>query len=344
MYPFIRDLFVHFLGFKPEDVFTDTLTEHGGSPDIAVLAPTGVVDAKGNEQKSRWLVLEAKDESGIFLDETSRRTTFAEKSKYIELDTVWFAMVDPTCLVLRAVTTRSATYDPGLDIVIQWEGLTEEAFKDRCVEISATHAGANRRLQAFRADKGHPIAEIKLSAQGKLLNYAQERSLERARNEFYLSMRTSAQLLQIACRRALDGVAPAALAVRKLLDDFRATYGIREFHLDPFRLGGNEIETREALKQHRKDVLAIFKIVKRDLPTARLGCFTLPEYIERTKHDEDSAFDLLAAETASLLLSRCMVLRFLEDHGFFGEKNTSVMAGSLPSSRCTGTLAPATGA
>ena len=34
----------------------------------------------------------------------------------------------------------------------------------------------------------------------------------------------------------------------------------------------------------------------------------------------DAALDLLAAETASLLLARCMVLRFFEDHGFFGEK------------------------
>ena len=47
MYPFIRDLFVHFLAFKAEDVFTDTATEHGGIPDVAVMAPTGVLDAKG---------------------------------------------------------------------------------------------------------------------------------------------------------------------------------------------------------------------------------------------------------------------------------------------------------
>src|SRR5437867_1061188 len=96
MYPFIRDLFVHFLGFKPEDVFTDTSTEEGNIPDVAVLAPVGVTDSKGKEIKARWLVLEAKDESEIFLDEESRRTTFTEKSKYIELDTAWFAMVDPS--------------------------------------------------------------------------------------------------------------------------------------------------------------------------------------------------------------------------------------------------------
>src|SRR6058998_2682195 len=62
MYPYLRDLFVHFLGFQAEDVFTDTATEQGDVPDLAVLAPTGVLDAKGKELKSRWLVLEAKDE------------------------------------------------------------------------------------------------------------------------------------------------------------------------------------------------------------------------------------------------------------------------------------------
>ncbi len=320
MYPFIRDLFVYFLGFNAEDVFTDTATEQGGIPDVAVMAPTGVLDAKGREVKSRWLVLEAKDEPEIFLNEASRRITFAEKSKYIDLDTVWFAMTDPSCFILRAVTTRSANYDASFDIVIQWAGLTEATFKERCIEISAAHAGVNRRLQAFREDKGHPIAGVKLSAFGKLLTLAQEEALERARNEFYLAMRTSAQLLQTACRRALEGAVGPAMAVQQLLDDFRSKYGVREFHFDPFRLAGQELNSREAFKQHRKDVLAIYTAVKRDVPIARLGCFTLPQYLERTKGDQDKALDLLAAETASLLLSRCMVLRFFEDHGFFREK------------------------
>ena len=320
MYPFIRDLFVRFLDFKAEDVFTDTANEQGDIPDLAVFAPTGVLDAKGKEIKSRWLVLEAKDEPEIFLDEVSRAETFAEKSKYIDLDTVWFAMVDPSCLVLRAVSTRSANYDAKGDIEIKWAGLTEGVFKQHCLEISAAHAGSNRRLQAFRDDIGHPIAEIKLSHSGKLLSLRQQEALERARNEFYLAMRTSAQLLQTACRRALDGMVADALAIKKQFDSFRDTYGIREFHLDPFRLAGKEINSREAFKQHRKDVHALFKAVRRNVPLARLACFTLPEYLERAKDDQDKALDLLAAETASLLLSRCMVLRFFEDHGFFGEK------------------------
>jgi hypothetical protein len=289
MYPFIRDLFVRFLGFKAEDVFTDTANERGDIPDLAVFAPTGVVDAKGKEIKSRWLVLEAKDEADIFLDEKTRGETFAEKSKYIDLDTVWFAMVDPSCLVLRAVSTRSADYDAKSDTVIKWAGLTEEAFKQRCLEISAAHAGSNRRLQAFRDDIGHPIAAVKLNHFGKLLTHKQEEALERARNEFYLSMRTSAWLLQTACRRALNGMVTEALAIKELLDAFRGTYGIREFHLDPFRLAGNEISDRATMKQHLKDVHAIAKAVKRDVPIARLGCFTLPQFLERTininKHD-----------------------------------------------------------
>ncbi len=325
MYPFIRDLFIHFLDFKAEDVFTDTANEEGNIPDLTVFAPTGVLDGKGKEIKSRWLVLEAKDEAGIFLDENSRRETFAEKSKYIDLDTVWFAMVDPSCLVLRAVSTRSANYDATADIVIKWHGLTEEDFRRRCLEISAAHAGSNRRLQAFRDDKGHPIAQIKLNHFGKLLTHQQEEALERARNEFYLSMRTSAQLLQMACRRALDGMVTEALAIKGLLDSFRDTYGIREFHLDPFRLAGNEIGDRATMKRHLKDVHAIARAVKRDVTVSRLGCFTLPEFLERAAEADEKkrlsiALDLLSAETASLLLSRCMVLRFFEDHGFFGEK------------------------
>ena len=281
MYPFIRDLFVRFLNFKAEDVFTDTANEEGNIPDLAVFAPTGLLDAKGKEIKSRWLVLEAKDEAGIFLDESSRGETFAEKCKYIDLDTVWFAMVDPSCLVLRAVSTRSAGYDAEGDMVLKWNGLTEETFQQRCLEISAAHAGSNRRLQAFRDDRNHPIAGIKLNHFGNLLTHKEEEALERARNEFYLSMRASAQLLQSACRRALDGMVTDALAVKNLLDAFRDTYGIREFHLDPFRLAGNEIGDRAAMKQHLKDVHAIAKAVKRNVTVSRLGCFTLPEFLER---------------------------------------------------------------
>jgi hypothetical protein len=324
-YPFIRDLFVHFLGFKAEDVYTDTANEQGNIPDLAVFAPTGVLDAKGKEIKSRWLVLEAKDEAGIFLSEPSRYETFAEKSKYIDLDTAWFVMVDPYCLVLRAVSTRSASYDASGDIVIKWEGLTEEEFRGRCAEISAAHAGTNRRLQAFRNDDGHPIAEVKLNRHGKLLSHKEEEALEGARNEFYLAMRTSTQLLQTACRRALDALATDALAVKRLLDDFSAAYGIRDFHLDPFRLSGKDIGDRAAMKKHLKDVHALAKAVKRDVSIARLGCFTLPHFLERVSEKDEkkrlsTALDLLAAETTSLLLARCMMLRFFEDHGFFGDK------------------------
>src|SRR5258708_7946123 len=69
MYPFIRDLFVRFLGFDADEVFTDTAIEQGGVPDVAVIAPTGVLDSRGKEIKSRWLVLEAKDEPEVFLHE-----------------------------------------------------------------------------------------------------------------------------------------------------------------------------------------------------------------------------------------------------------------------------------
>ena len=36
-YPYIRDLFIHFLGFKAEDIFTDIANEEGDIPDLAVL-------------------------------------------------------------------------------------------------------------------------------------------------------------------------------------------------------------------------------------------------------------------------------------------------------------------
>ena len=70
-------------------------------------------------------------------------------------------------------------------------------------------------------------------------------------------MRTSARLLQTACRRALDGLVPEAREVGKLIEDFRSKYGIRELDVQPFRLAGAQINGYEAHRQHFKDVRAL---------------------------------------------------------------------------------------
>lgn len=320
LYPYIRDLFISVFGYRPADLLVDTADQAGGIPDLCVLAPSGIPDSPA----IRWLVMEVKDEAGVFLNEETRVAIFREKAKYIGLDTAWFVMIDPECFVLRPVTSRSAQYDPSRDIVLQWEGLTQDALRSRCNEIHAENSAANPRLEAFRRGDEEHIAEVKLSNRPNASTTLEEAALAEARAEFYLALRSSADLLKLASQRALETLAQRAREIRAMRDAFAQEFGIREFHLDPFRLVGENVPNREAMKRHREAVAAFRRAVRDNHAAARLGCFTLAEYETRAKGETPeeksrNAVTLLASETASLLIARCIMLRFFEDHGFFDE-------------------------
>ena len=320
-YPYIRDLFIGMLGYRPGDLLVDTADDAGGVPDLCILVPSGIPDCP----PVRWVVVEVKDEPGIFHRKKSRARVFQEKAKYINLDTAWFMMIDPKCLVLRPVTSRSARYDPDNDIVLEWAGLSEDQFRDRLFQIHVDQSASNPRLEAFRSGDEAQIAEVKLSNPPDAEMGLKEYELSEARAEFYLALRSAANLLKLSSHRALDTLAIRANEIRQLRDAFAEEFGIIEFHIDPFRLVSRELSSREAVHRHKRAVAELRRAVRDDPAAARLGCFTLPEYQERAKGDTEAekaskAVALLASETASLLIARCLMLRFFEDHGFFGEK------------------------
>ena len=268
-------------------------------------------------------MVEVKDEHGVFLNHQSRADIFRDKAKYIGLDTAWFVMIDPACLVLRPVTSRTAQYDPGADIVLRWENLTQESLRSACNEIHAEHSSTNPRLEAFRRGEASQIAEVKLSNRPNA-DVIAESTLAEARAEFYLALRSASNLLNLASQRALETLAQRAREIRDMRDAFAQEFGIREFHLSPFRLVGENVPNREAVKRHRDAVAAFRRKVRDNLAAARLGCFTLAEYEARAKSESAeersrNAVTLLASETSSLLIARCVMLRFFEDHSFFGE-------------------------
>lgn len=318
LYPYIRDLFITVFGYRPADLLVDTADQAGGIPDLAVLAPSGIPDSA----PVRWLVVEVKDERGVFLNPESRAAVFRDKAKYIGLDTAWFVMIDQECFVLRPVTSRMAHYDPGCDIVLRWENLTQESLRNACDEIRAENSSSNPRLEAFRRGEESQIAEVKLGNRPNA-DALDESTLDEARAEFYLALRSAADLLNLASQRALETLAQRAREIRNMRNAFAQEFGIREFHLNPFRLVGENVPNREAVKRHREAVAAFRHKVRDNHAAARLGCFTLAEYEDRAKGDSPeeksrNAVTLLASETSSLLIARCVMLRFFEDHGFFG--------------------------
>ena len=83
LYPYVRDLFIGVLGYRPGDLLVDTADQAGGVPDLCALAPSGIPYSP----PTRWVVVEVKDEPGVFLRPKSRARIFQEKAKYIGLDT-----------------------------------------------------------------------------------------------------------------------------------------------------------------------------------------------------------------------------------------------------------------
>ena len=67
MYGPLRDLFVQVLNYPAGDVDID-VTGEGGRPDLTVRAPSGLVDVSGSAVKISWIVVEAKDERGVFAE------------------------------------------------------------------------------------------------------------------------------------------------------------------------------------------------------------------------------------------------------------------------------------
>jgi hypothetical protein len=60
----VRDLFITVFGYQRSDLIVDTADQMGGIPDLSVLAPSGIPGSA----PIRWLVVEVKDEPGVFLN------------------------------------------------------------------------------------------------------------------------------------------------------------------------------------------------------------------------------------------------------------------------------------
>lgn len=316
MYGPIRDVFIHVLGYPAADVDIDTSNE-GGRPDVTVRAPAGYRDAKGKDVKIDWIVVEAKDEHKCFLDPMQRENIFAQKSKYIGTQTAWFVMIEPTCLVLRPVGggDLSAT----ADIVMELGGLTETDFLEKSIALKAESAGVSQQLERFRAGDLAMIAIERLQPKDD----ASKRHVAQAtlrRKRFFRHIQESTVHLQAAVAGALarlegeiDGYANLA---KIFWNEFgRVGDGFDEHSLS---LRGQPSGPDQARK-HDREAARLKRVFAKAPHVARLALVGLPQFQSRTGVDDAKLHDLFAIETANLILARVLLLRFFEDHGFFGE-------------------------
>lgn len=315
MYGPLRDIFCDILGYPRPKVVIDIAGE-AGRPDITCRAPSGLMDGSGRSVDIDWIVVEAKAEPHAFSGENKRETIFAKKAKYIGPDTSWFIMVDPTLLVARPTFTAELTALN--DIEFRLDGREDEAdFRRKFAALMADIAGVPQRLAAFRKGDTSLIATEKLNASA-VLSPRVENQLALARRNFYAALRRTTQALQDATLQTLKAAKPEIDRISALADEFKNKYN--EYKFDAYNLSiSGQPNTYEQTKSHAGDAARLNRKLKKAGSIARLTLDGLPEFRARVGvDDEDQVLELFAIETANLILARILLIRFFEDHGFFG--------------------------
>ena len=312
MYGPLRDLFIEVLGYPPQDVDIDRSGARG-RPDITVFAP-GAAD----DSKVVWIVLEAKDEHDACRRDANRKVLFSEKCKYITADTAWFVMVDPTTMVVRPADSGG---DASTDIVLDFATITYEQFVEALADLRADVAGVPRLLARFRAGDEELIAVDKLT--GSATGKTDALSEIVARNVFFDGLEETTQRLQHAAIAALTAIKTE----RKLLTDevnaFSTKFRGHIFHPYPTSIEGKP-KGREETIAHGREAHRLNRMLASDPALARLTLSALPRFADRVGidpvKDGDKLDQFFATETANLILARILLIRFLEDHGFFDEE------------------------
>jgi N-6 DNA Methylase len=312
MYTSLRDLFVDILGYAKTSVVVDTAGTRG-RPDLTVYAPGGAAGTRVS-----WIVGEAKDEHDAVANPANRVSLFAEKAKYITADTAYFVMADPGMLVIRGVGLGSLA-----DVELPWDGLTIEGFAAGLAPLRADRAGVPEMLREFREGNEALIARDKLTATPGT-DAAALVAIQINRNVFFDTLTETTHLLQQATLRALESVRAGRDEILSRIEEFSAKYGGYVFRAYPISIEGKERVGREKEQAHRKESALLRRFLVQQPALSRLTLDALPRFAERTgldpKKEPDKLERFFANETANLILARILLIRFLEDHGFFDEE------------------------
>ncbi|MDR7154748.1 SAM-dependent methyltransferase [Sphingobium xenophagum] len=315
MYGPLRDLFCDLLGYPRSSVHIDIAGE-AGRPDVTCRAPSGIKDRNGKSLDIDWMVVEAKDEHDAFSTSGKRETIFAQKAKYVRPDTAWFVMVDPTVFVARPVMTSA--HDSANDIVLALNDTVDEAtFRAKFARIAYGVAGVPQRLKAFREGDITLIATEKLTAPDTA-DKRQRNQVAVARRNFYETLRNTTGHLQESTLGTLQSVLSMATDVSTAWEEFGKKYPEAAF--DPYTLTASARPGNyELAMSYGGDVARLNRKLKKAGSIARLALDGLPEFRARVNaKDDKQALEMFATETANLILARILLIRFFEDHGFFG--------------------------
>ncbi len=308
MYGPIRDLFREVLGYDAGAVVNEPSVE-GGRPDLTVSVP----HPGASGRRLTAIIVEAKDEAGVVTDVDRRNALFAEKAKYIGFDTRWFVLVDREAIVARPVRAGALV---GGDLIFRWQsagGLEE--FRATFALLSAERSSYEDLLARFREGDESLIASIHLDP---------DNQRDPVRRQFFDALADVAATLRTATHAAL---ANQQVRMQELRDHFSALSAaypqVQFISVAPIRITGKP-EGPDQTRAFTRARIHTERILNRSPILSRLVFQELPELAARIGADPEREYDRLldvfAAETANLILARILLVRFFEDHGFFGDK------------------------
>lgn len=317
MYPHVRDLFVDGLGYDRADILVDVHGE-GGRPDLVVRAPAGLAEDQTDDLLIDWIVVEVKDERDAFTTPKKREAVFAKKAKYVGPDTEWFVMVDPTIIVARPV--RSSSVSTTVDIELKIDPtISPSDFLEHFADLRREIAGAPPAIARFRAGDTALIASERLIAR----DGASERELNQValnRRNFFATLRSTTAALQRACQRALSRLEPQLADIAAVESAFDAQFGPISITSDPLGLRGHP-KSAELSQAYEIEAAKIRRFFARRAVAAHLELIGLRDFaVRKPAKDRSELLKLFGIETANLILARILLIRFLEDHGFFGDR------------------------
>jgi hypothetical protein len=223
-------------------------------------------------------------------------------------------MVDPIIFVARPVTGGDLNADNDI-VVYLADG--EAPFLAKLAGLRAEIAGVPEKLKRFREGDVSLIATEKLIEPKNATQRAKSR-VQVARRGFYSTLRETTRALQQATLQTLRSVQDDVRAITEAVAEFEQEYGPSEFNAHALTIKANP---RLEQRSYGADAARLNRKLKKAGSIARLAVVAWPQFRSRiSAKDEKQALEMFATETANLVLARILLIRFFEDHGFFGER------------------------
>lgn len=322
MYPILRDMLMSralSVRLTGSHIVVDTNLEgQGVAPDLAIY-----MDARGKVLRSPdylYGIIEAKP--GNVVSSHADRIFF-EKNHYIQAGTRWFYLIDQTGVARRDLEALEPTWH-----LKTWAEIkTIEVFEELFQPISLRELRLENQLDAFEAGNTRTAY----------------RDVERfGRRRFIRTIREVAELLTRAVGEVTkQRIIPSVGTAKALISEMETRWGSPVFDWTPGRGHPVEFEkvglssTAMTLSQaegHRyaEDHAKFASLIAPHLDALRLEVETLPIYAAKLGKNEISflktdkyskrAVTIFVYETASLILSRMLMVRFSEDHDFLSRQ------------------------